>query len=72
MTVRDLTPAQLSILKEKIVEDRNTESEIGTSWGELAQADSLISNEEVYNYFEGYRFVPEDFFIGEEIAYESK
>ena len=72
MTVRDLTPAQLLILKEKLIDDRNTENEEGTSYGELAQADSLISNEEVYNYFEGYRFVPEDFFIGEETAYENR
>lgn len=69
MTVRDLNSWQLLALKEKMIDDRNEE---GTSYGELAQADSLISDEEVYNYFEGYRFVPEDFFIGEEIAYENK
>lgn len=60
MNVRDLNEDQMRQLKESILLKK-----IGTdeepSWGELADVNSLVSDEEVYDELADIYFVPEDF-----------
>lgn len=57
MNVRDLNRDQLIELKQRMLIERDE----STFWGELAEADTLIPDEDVFKYFDGYSFVPEDF-----------
>ena len=57
MKVQDLTRDQLVELKQGYLCGRPEEP----SWEELAQADTLISDEEIFSAYDGYNFVPEDF-----------
>ena len=61
MDVRDLTRDQLDELKQRMVCDRTEEKGEGTSWGELASAADLISDEEVYEEWGGVDFSEDDF-----------
>ena len=62
MDVRDITRDQLDELKQRMICDRNEEKGEGTSWGELASADDLISDAEVFEEFGGVVFSEDDFF----------
>lgn len=59
MTFDELSREQKIELKQGLVERRNREK--GTSYEELADADSLVSDEEAREAFAGTEFVPEDF-----------
>ena len=62
MTINELTKAQIIQLKERMLDDECYEKEKrGASYGELTEADSLISDEEVRKHFEGTVFSEEDF-----------
>ena len=62
MTVRELNGRQLAELKQRMVSDEIIESEGRTpTWGELAEADSTVTDEAVFAEYEGTDFVPEDF-----------
>ena len=63
MTVYDLNRDQLIELKQRYLAD---EAGRDLSYGELADADSLVTDEEVYNYYAGTEFVVDDFFSGED------
>ena len=62
MTVRELSREELLELKSRYYTellDRKGES---PSYGELAQVETLVSDEEVYEEYDGIDFVKEDFF----------
>lgn len=62
MTVRELNREQLIELKESFLDNYLMEVEDRTaSYGELANADSIVSDDEVFRYYEGVDFVPDDF-----------
>ena len=58
MNVRELSRDQLLQLKANYYEDRHPE---GVSYGELASVDSLVSDKEVMEAYDGVDFVEEDF-----------
>lgn len=57
MGVRDLNKTQLRQLKENYY----TEKHRSVSYGELANIDSLVSDEEVFTVFADTNFVNDDF-----------
>ncbi len=63
MTVYDLNRDQLIELKQRYLADAAGRD---LSYGELADADSIVTDEEVYNYYAGTEFVVDDFFSGED------
>lgn len=63
MTVYDLNRDQLIELKQRYLADAAGRD---LSYGELADADSLVTDEEIYNYYAGTEFVVDDFFSGED------
>ena len=66
MTVYDLNREQLEELKQRLIMERNDRRGYGTAMNELANADIIVSDEEVYREYAGYDFVDEDFFVSEE------
>ena len=58
MTVYDLSREQLQQLKQRHLMEQGA----SLSWGELADIDSVISDEEIQEAYEGTDFVEEDFF----------
>lgn len=66
MTVYDLNRDQLEELKQRLIMERNERRGYGTSMNELANADIIVSDEEVYREYAGYDFVDEDFFVSDE------
>ena len=57
MEVKELNRNQLVQLKQMYL----TENKEEISWGELADADDIVTDEEVFNYYSGTNFVEEDF-----------
>lgn len=57
MSVHELTRDQIVLLKQDYL--CNTRESV--SWGELADADELVSDEYIKERYEGTEFVPEDF-----------
>ena len=58
MTVKELNRAQLLQLKANYYEEHHSE---GVSYGELADIDNLVSDEEVVEAYDGVDFVEDDF-----------
>ncbi len=62
MDVTELSRDQLVELKGKHLDDRLYETEgRGASYGELADADEIISDEEIFEVYSGYDFSDDDF-----------
>lgn len=59
MKVTELNREQLLQLKQKYLCETQDET---VSYGELATADELVTDKQVFEMFAGYDFVPEDFF----------
>lgn len=59
MDVRDLTRDQKIELKQSMLEDVLGHE---PSWGDLADADSIVSDEQMIEKYDGVAFVNEDFF----------
>ena len=57
MTVKELNRDQLVSLKQKCL----SESEERVYWGELAEADAIVSDEEVFSRYGDTDFCEEDF-----------
>lgn len=57
MSVKELNRCQLEQLKQNYL----CATQESVSWGELADADEIVSDEQVFNEYEGTVFVPEDF-----------
>lgn len=61
MTIRELTPVQLTQVKQNYYTQKQIEKGESVSYGELAQINELVSDAEIYEEFEGVSFVPDDF-----------
>ena len=59
MEVHELNREQLLQLKQRYLCETQDES---VSYGELATADELVTDEQVFNHFAGIDFVEDDFF----------
>lgn len=64
MNYRDLTNEQRLEFKQHILTERNEARGDGTSYGELADADDLVSDEDAESHAEGVEFSPDDFSCG--------
>ena len=62
MNVRELSRDQLVELKQAYLCETNNSVNYGTSYEELADADSLISDNEIITQYDGYDFSDDDFF----------
>ena len=63
MTVKQLNRDMLVELKERYLMEKLDEKENRTpSWGELADADEIVSDDTIYKEYEGYDFCVDDFF----------
>lgn len=58
MTVKELNRAQLLQLKANYYEEHHPE---GVSYGELADIDNLVGDEEIVGAYDGVDFVEDDF-----------
>lgn len=61
MDVTELTRDQLAELKGNYLCEQNDAKGEGTSWGELAAADELVSDEEIFEAYAGTIFSSDDF-----------
>ena len=61
MTFDELNEDQRLELKQRILTERNEQRGEGTSYGELADADDLVSDEDAKEWAEGMEFSPDDF-----------
>ena len=61
MTVRELNRDQLIELKQAYLTQKLDEQGEGISYGELAEADELVSDAEIFEEYAGTDFVPDDF-----------
>jgi hypothetical protein len=60
MKVEELSRAQLTALKVSyLTHDRDGERPL--SWGEVADVDSIVTDAEVKEFYQGVEFSPEDF-----------
>lgn len=64
MTFDDLSKDQLVEFKQRILMERNDQRGEGTSYDELANADTLVSDEDAESKAEGVEFSPDDFSCG--------
>ncbi len=63
MSVRDLNREQLQQLKIRYLDELlYKEEKRNISYGEMANIDEIVTDEEVYNEYDIYTFVEEDFF----------
>lgn len=61
MTVRELNREQIIQLKQAYLCEEFDERGLTPSWGELAEVDTTISDEVLFERYEDYDFVEEDF-----------
>lgn len=61
MSVEELNREQLTQLKQNMLMERMDAEGETPSWGELAEVDSLITDEEVQQEYAGTEFVTDDF-----------
>lgn len=61
MTFDELSEEQKLELKQRIITEHNDDHGEGTSYGELANADELVTDEFAKAWAEGMEFFPDDF-----------
>lgn len=61
MAFDELNDEQKLELKQRILTERNKQKGEGTSYGELADADKIVSDDEARKWAEGMEFSPDDF-----------
>lgn len=61
MTYDELNEDQRLELKQRILTERNEQKGEGTSYGELVDADDLVSDEDAKDWAEGMEFSEDDF-----------
>ena len=61
MTFDELNDEQKLELKQRILTERNENRGEGTSYGELADADDLVSDEDLKDWYGATEFSPDDF-----------
>lgn len=73
MTVYELNRDQLEELKQHYLTENMDEQGYGISYDVLANADDIISDERIFEIYEGVDFVPDDFFCsaGQEEEHDS-
>jgi hypothetical protein len=62
MTVYELNEDQMQCLKQSYLVQKRDEAGEPCYMSELADADNLINNEEIYREYEGISFTEDDFF----------
>lgn len=62
MTVRELSREELVELKQRYYTEKLDRLGESPSYGELADIDELVTDEEVYEEYGDVDFVPDDFF----------
>ena len=69
MTVRELNQEQYKELCQRYITEFWTDLEEGTtspSYYDLVHADELVSEDVIYNYYDGIEFTEDDFYCGKE------
>lgn len=66
MTVEELSKSQLTELKQRYYTEKLGDE--GVSYGELANIDNLVTDKEVFDYYEGFSFSEDDFAKEEDSA----
>lgn len=61
MKISELSEEQKLQLKQRILTERNYQRGEDTSYGELADADDLVSDDDLEDWYGDVDFVPEDF-----------
>lgn len=61
MTIRELTREQLQQVKGHYLTRKRDEAGAGISWGELAAADELVTDEEIFEAYSDTEFTEGDF-----------
>ncbi len=61
MNVHELTRDQLIELKQDYIQNQNDENGAGTSYGELANADEIVSDAIIFEAYDHYDFSDDDF-----------
>lgn len=69
MTYDELNDGQRAELKQRILEERDNRHPDGPSWGELANAGEIISDEEARKWAEGMEFSEDDFTCSSDPAF---
>lgn len=62
MYISELSREQLTELKQSFLAQQNEENGNDTSYDELTKADSIISNEMIYEAYSGINFTEDDFY----------
>ncbi len=62
MTIRELNREQLIQVKQYCLTDRRDEAGEGISYDELARADEIITDEEIFRLYEDTEFTEADFY----------
>lgn len=61
MTIQELTPDQLTQVKQNYYTQKQAEKGEGVSWGELIEINDLVTDAEIFEHYAGVCFVPDDF-----------
>lgn len=61
MNVKELNKDQMIQLKQNHIVEKNDKADIPTYWSDLANADKLVSDKEIFENYGHIDFVPEDF-----------
>lgn len=72
MTFDELSEDQKCELKQRILIDRDDKNPEGPSYGELADADKIVSDDEAREWAEGIEFSPDDFLCSASSGTERK
>ena len=63
MTVKELSREQLSQLKLSYYMGAEDDNGEGVSWGECAEINDLVSDDEIFEFFGETVFADDDFFV---------
>ena len=72
MTFDELNDEQKRELKQRILVDRDDKNPEGPSYGELADADEIVSDDEAREWAAGMEFSPDDFSCSASSGMEGK
>ncbi len=61
MTIHELTRDQLRQVKQNYYTQKQDASGKGVSYGELSMIDELVTDQEIFDAYDGTEFVPDDF-----------
>lgn len=61
MTIRELTRDQLTQVKQTYYTQKQAKANEGVSYAELATINSIVTDAEIFEHYDGVEFVPDDF-----------